>query len=273
MYFNRNSEFYKKIEESVEEFEGKPYKQDWTQLVKAAYHANDNDDLSSLFCSQLIAAILQRISFIPADCRTNNFVPADFASDTLSNYSELRPLPKLPKILPIELKRQISDTMSANGISFHALIEDKINQISITDIASKRDQQMKFYIVFIITVTSVSGWNWILFKRYNDFVDLDKNVIYSFFYFLFSPLLSLFPPLPPFFLLFTYLSSLCFSLPLSCSFVLVRFSSLPPHFITFPLLPLFFLPHPLTALLYFLHVFTVNMSMNMNNINMNILFI
>src|SRR3990167_9440738 len=233
MYFNRNSEFYKKIEESVEEFEGKPYKQDWTQLVKAAYHANDNDDLSSLFCSQLIAAILQRISFIPADCRTNNFVPADFASDTLSNYSELRHLPKLPKILPIELKRQISDTMSANGISFHALIEDKINQISITDIASKRDQQMKFYIVFIITVTSVSGWNWILFKRYNDFVDLDKNVIYSFFFFfLFSPISLSFPLyllpflLPsPLYLFSPHLVSLC--LPLALSFLFDSPLSLP----------------------------------------------
>ena len=60
------------------------------QLVRAAYGGNETEDLSSLFCSQLIAAAYQRLGLLPQDTLSNNFVPSDFGTDLCHRLSEVR---------------------------------------------------------------------------------------------------------------------------------------------------------------------------------------
>ena len=79
--FERTTEFMENLYEFVDEVIGRPYKQDWIQLVRASYNANEEDDLSSLFCSQLIAAAYQRLGLISKEVCSNNFVPSDFATN------------------------------------------------------------------------------------------------------------------------------------------------------------------------------------------------
>jgi len=59
----------------VGQVRGRPYKQDYWQLLRSVYQANEQDDLSSLFCSQLIAAAYQALGLIPKDIPSNNFIP------------------------------------------------------------------------------------------------------------------------------------------------------------------------------------------------------
>lgn len=93
----------------VDEVIGRPYKQDWIQLVRASYNANEEDDLSSLFCSQLIAAAYQRFGLISKEVCSNNFVPSDFATHFQgelkgARMSSIRKVPSISKRKEIELK-------------------------------------------------------------------------------------------------------------------------------------------------------------------------
>ena len=97
-----------KLYEFVDEVIGRPYKQDWIQLVRASYNANEEDDLSSLFCSQLVAAAYQRFGLISQEVCSNNFVPSDFANNFQgelkgARMSTVRKVPSI-KRKPIELK-------------------------------------------------------------------------------------------------------------------------------------------------------------------------
>jgi len=67
------------------ELRGRPYEQKLFQLVKAAYHdylgANE-EDLSSLFCSELVAAAYKRMGLLdsgPDSEPSNDYVPGSFA--------------------------------------------------------------------------------------------------------------------------------------------------------------------------------------------------
>eukprot|EP00008_Paramoeba_atlantica_P010375 CAMPEP_0201498448 /NCGR_PEP_ID=MMETSP0151_2-20130828/71151_1 /ASSEMBLY_ACC=CAM_ASM_000257 /TAXON_ID=200890 /ORGANISM="Paramoeba atlantica, Strain 621/1 / CCAP 1560/9" /LENGTH=179 /DNA_ID=CAMNT_0047890015 /DNA_START=25 /DNA_END=560 /DNA_ORIENTATION=+ len=63
----KTKEFHNRLDKFVSEVRGRPYKQDYWQLVRAVHQANEQDDLSSLFCSQLIAAAYQALGLIPRD--------------------------------------------------------------------------------------------------------------------------------------------------------------------------------------------------------------
>lgn len=98
-----------KLYEFVEEVSGRPYKQDWIQLVRASYNANEEDDLSSMFCSQLIAAAYQRLGLISNEVCSNNFVPSDFANNFQgelkgARMSNVRKIPSISKKKQVELK-------------------------------------------------------------------------------------------------------------------------------------------------------------------------
>ena len=106
---SRTPEFMEKLYQFVEETTGRSYKQDWIQLVRAAYNANEEEDLSSLFCSQLIAAAYQRLDILYPDVHSNNFVPSDFASDmhgelTGARMSDVRKVHSVSKKKAIVLK-------------------------------------------------------------------------------------------------------------------------------------------------------------------------
>lgn len=65
------------------ELAGRPYERSRLELYKAAYDgplgANE-EDLSSLFCSELVAEAFQRLGIIDPSRPSNEYVPADFAA-------------------------------------------------------------------------------------------------------------------------------------------------------------------------------------------------
>jgi hypothetical protein len=64
------------------ELAGRRYEEDRIQLVRAAWdHAfgRNTEDLSSLFCSELVAEAYQRLGLLGEDKPSNEYVPADFS--------------------------------------------------------------------------------------------------------------------------------------------------------------------------------------------------
>lgn len=82
-------------------------------LIQAAYNANEEDDLTSLFCSQLIAAAYQRLDIISKDIPSNNFVPSDFANDLQgqlkgARIDQTRKIPSMRKTVILFVYTQFS---------------------------------------------------------------------------------------------------------------------------------------------------------------------
>jgi len=75
----RTSEMKKSLKKFIKEVDGRPYKQNWMDLVRAWQGSNTAEDLSSIFCSELVAAAYQRMGLMSAEVPSNNYVPADFA--------------------------------------------------------------------------------------------------------------------------------------------------------------------------------------------------
>jgi hypothetical protein len=67
------------------EWQGRPYEENLRELLLAAYDGPlgmNTEDLSSLFCSEMVAAAIRRLGIHELGPEPNNeFVPADFASD------------------------------------------------------------------------------------------------------------------------------------------------------------------------------------------------
>lgn len=63
---------------------GRPYERSKIELIKAAYDgafgANE-EDLSSLFCSELVAEAYQNLGLLDGDTPSNEYTPADFSQD------------------------------------------------------------------------------------------------------------------------------------------------------------------------------------------------
>ena len=61
---------------------GREYEQDTIELIKAAYDGplgRNAEDLSSLFCSELVAAAYQRLGLLGEGKPSNEYTPADFS--------------------------------------------------------------------------------------------------------------------------------------------------------------------------------------------------
>ncbi len=75
-----------------EEVKGRPYEESKLELFKSAYDwiggAND-EDLSSIFCSELIAEFYQRIGIIESYTSSNEYTPADFGTLFGNQLSEI----------------------------------------------------------------------------------------------------------------------------------------------------------------------------------------
>lgn len=64
------------------ELQGRPYESDICELLLAAYDGPwglNEPDLSSLFCSELLAEVFQRWGRLEKDLPANEYTPADFA--------------------------------------------------------------------------------------------------------------------------------------------------------------------------------------------------
>tara|TARA_R100000808_G_scaffold12312_1_gene30754 strand:- start:1174 stop:1767 length:594 start_codon:yes stop_codon:yes gene_type:complete len=68
------------------EMRGRPYEQSKIELIKSAYDGwggQNEEDLSSLFCSELIAEAYQRVGVLTEDVPSNEYTPADFSGKRL----------------------------------------------------------------------------------------------------------------------------------------------------------------------------------------------
>jgi len=86
----RTPEMLQALKTFVKEVLGRPYKQRFVDLVKALNSANVAEDLSSLFCSELVAAAYKRMQILGPEIHSNNYLPVDFAAGskvTLTNGS------------------------------------------------------------------------------------------------------------------------------------------------------------------------------------------
>lgn len=66
------------------EVSGRPYEKDKIELLKAAYDGifgGNKEDLSSLFCSELVAEGYQRMGLLTEKVPSNEYTPRDFSSE------------------------------------------------------------------------------------------------------------------------------------------------------------------------------------------------
>ena len=65
------------------EFVGREYEQDKIELIKAAYDGpfgRNAEDVTSLFCSELVAEAYQGLGLLGEEKRSNEYTPADFSA-------------------------------------------------------------------------------------------------------------------------------------------------------------------------------------------------
>lgn len=67
---------------------GRPYEEHPVELICAALRCNPRRNLTSFFCSELIAEAYQQMRIISSEIPSNNFTPADFSST--SRYLRLK---------------------------------------------------------------------------------------------------------------------------------------------------------------------------------------
>lgn len=65
-----------------QEVKGRPYEKSKLQLLKSAYEGilgSNEEDLSSLFCSELLAEVYQRWELFPEEIPSNEYTPKDWS--------------------------------------------------------------------------------------------------------------------------------------------------------------------------------------------------
>jgi hypothetical protein len=66
------------------EVSGRPYEKDKIELLKAAYDGifgDNKEDLSSLFCSELVAEVYQKMGLLTEKLPSNEYIPKDFSTE------------------------------------------------------------------------------------------------------------------------------------------------------------------------------------------------
>lgn len=62
----------------VKQMDGKPYEKNLMEMVRGTMSLNSGEDLSGVFCSELVAAAYQRMGLLEATVSSNNFMPGHF---------------------------------------------------------------------------------------------------------------------------------------------------------------------------------------------------
>lgn len=69
----------------VREVHGRPYERNKLEMLRAEYDgplgANREEDLTSFFCSELVAEAYRRMGLLPDDPPANEYTPRDFSSE------------------------------------------------------------------------------------------------------------------------------------------------------------------------------------------------
>jgi len=110
------------------------YEHSRAQLVKSALHRNKDEDLSTIFCSELVAASFKHMGLLPPDTNSNNFVPRDFTSNERIDGKDIKLLRDFSLENEVRLRLRPSD-----GVEFFlgSSIED-INAKATTSNSTKR---------------------------------------------------------------------------------------------------------------------------------------
>ena len=79
---------FRKLMELRKELRGKQYERSKVELFKAAYDGpfgRNTEDLSSVFCSELVAEAYQRLGLVTEGKPSNEYTPADFSEKRMKN--------------------------------------------------------------------------------------------------------------------------------------------------------------------------------------------
>jgi hypothetical protein len=81
---DRTPEMLQKLWKFRDEARGRPYEENTLELIKSAYDGlggeNSCEDLSSLFCSELVAATYQAMGLLPSKPVASEYTPHDFST-------------------------------------------------------------------------------------------------------------------------------------------------------------------------------------------------
>ncbi len=88
--FERTPERTQALTKLRREFRGRPYEESKLQLIRSAWDGwggRNTEDLSSLFCSEMVAEALQAMEVIEEGLPSNEWTPQDFGEfDTFGDY-------------------------------------------------------------------------------------------------------------------------------------------------------------------------------------------
>lgn len=128
---SRSPQLLKALLQFRNEMKDVPYETDALQLISSAFEVNHVQDLSSVFCSELIAEAYKRMGLLPETCVSSKFTPQSFVTDDLVDsllincklerevdvsLEEAKP----PKgIIEKLLKKRLSDKPIAKGTENH----------------------------------------------------------------------------------------------------------------------------------------------------------
>jgi hypothetical protein len=84
MHIERTPHLFEAIMKVRKELNGRPFESDLMQMLCAGYDGpfgHNNTDLTSLFCSELIAETLIRVGILDSEKPSNEYTPKDFSSE------------------------------------------------------------------------------------------------------------------------------------------------------------------------------------------------
>ena len=96
----KRHEMYKQLLSFRKKVQGRPYETSDLELIRSglgedylSFLQNDTEDLSSLFCSELVAAAYKFMGLLKTDKLSNNFTPEDFTSrsELILEFGQLQP--------------------------------------------------------------------------------------------------------------------------------------------------------------------------------------
>lgn len=107
-----------KIISFITEVKNRPYEKSIIEFIRSAYDGpfgeNITEDLSSIFCSELVAAAYQRFGLLPhhpPGLPSNEYTPADFSRKTLTLLKG-----KLSDIVPIKVAEESEILTETNNV-------------------------------------------------------------------------------------------------------------------------------------------------------------
>lgn len=83
---NRTTELFSKLMEVRKDLDGRPFENNILEFICAAYDGpfgGNKRNISSLFCSELIAETLQRTGLLDSSKPSNEYTPKDFSSSNV----------------------------------------------------------------------------------------------------------------------------------------------------------------------------------------------